>query len=215
MTLTNYFINKFGKNFSENVNLSNYSWFNLGGSAQYFFKANDKNQLQNVLVWLKGSGLKGNTPPAAVLDQKGCIYEPHVMGLMKGQKLTIKTSDHTLHNIHSMSKVNSSFNFAMPEQMAKAGLTKEVSFDKVEDPFIIKCDVHPWMKSYVSVFDHPYFAVTDANGNFKIENVPPGDYEIIAWQEKFKSKGMISQKVTVGEGETKSDFTFVRPSKKK
>ena len=179
------------------------------------FMVNDDMKLQNVMVWLKGKGLKGKSPDAAVLDQKGCVYEPHVLGLMTGQKLTIKTSDHTLHNIHSRSKVNSSFNFAMPEQMAKAGLTKDVSFDKVEEPFIIKCDVHPWMKSYVSVFDHPYFAVTDENGNFKIENVPAGDYEIMAWQEKFKTKGILSQKVSVGEGETKADFTFIRKSKKK
>ena len=88
-------------------------------------------------------------------------------------------------------------------------------FDKVEEPFVIKCDVHPWMKSYVSVFDHPYFAVTDKNGNFKIDNVPPGEYEILAWQEKFKTKGILTQKVTVGKGEIKSDFTFVRKSKKK
>lgn len=179
------------------------------------FMVNDDMKLQNVMVWLKGSGLKGKSADAAVLDQKGCVYEPHVLGIMTGQKLTIKTSDHTLHNIHSMSKVNSSFNFAMPEQMAKAGLTKDVSFDKVEEPFIIKCDVHPWMKSYVSVFDHPYFAVTDENGNFKIENVPAGEYEVMAWQEKFKVKGILSQKVSVGEGETKADFTFVRKSKKK
>jgi len=178
------------------------------------FMVDENNKLQNVIVWLKGKDLKGKMPDSMTLDQKGCIYDPHVLGLMTGQKLTIKTSDNTLHNIHSMSK-NKEFNFAMPGQMAKAGLTKEVSFDKVEEPFVIKCDVHPWMKSYVSVFDHPYFAVTDKNGNFKIENVPPGEYEILAWQEKFKTKGILTQKVTVGKGETKSDFTFVRKSKKK
>lgn len=179
------------------------------------FIIDENNKLQNVIVWLKGSGLKGTAPGAAVLDQKGCVYSPHVLGMMTGQKLSIKTSDQTLHNIHSMSKVNSSFNFAMPGQMAKAGLSKDVTFDKVEEPFVVKCDVHPWMKSYLSIFDHPFFAVTDEHGNFKIENVPAGDYEILAWQEKFKTKGILTQKVTVGEGETKADFTFIRKSKKK
>jgi plastocyanin len=171
---------------------------------------NDKNQVKNVLVWVKGAkgGFAGK---AASLDQNGCIYSPHVLGIQKGQELLIKNSDATLHNIHSMSKENSSFNFAMPKVVKE----KKVSFDKTEEPFAIKCDVHPWMKSYVSVFDHGFFAVTDENGHYSIEGVPAGEYEVIAWQERFKMKGAITQKVTVKDGNNTSDFKFVKKSKKK
>ena len=130
------------------------------------FIIDENNNLANVMVWLKDVKYTGKAPTTpAVLDQKGCIYTPHVQGIMKGQDLLIKNSDATLHNIHSMAKDNSQFNFAMPKVVKE----KTVSFDKVEDPFYIKCDVHPWMKSWVAVFDHPYYAVTDKNGNFSIE----------------------------------------------
>tara|TARA_B100000700_G_C14832209_1_gene755099 strand:+ start:51 stop:752 length:702 start_codon:yes stop_codon:yes gene_type:complete len=171
---------------------------------------NDKNQIKNVMVWVKGAK-GGSQKSPAVLDQNGCVYSPHVLGIQKGEDLLIKNSDATLHNIHSMSKTNSSFNFAMPKVVKE----KTVSFDKVEEPFAIKCDVHPWMKSWVSVFDHGFFAVTDENGNYSIEGVPSGEYEIVAWQERFKMKGAITQKVTVKDGATKADFTFKKPSKKK
>tara|TARA_B100000941_G_scaffold290685_1_gene274171 strand:- start:2578 stop:3279 length:702 start_codon:yes stop_codon:yes gene_type:complete len=171
---------------------------------------NDKNQIKNVLVWVKGA--KGGQPKSpAVLDQSGCIYSPHVLGVMKGEDLLIKNSDATLHNIHSMSKTNSSFNFAMPKVVKE----KTVSFEKVEEPFAIKCDVHPWMKSWVSVFDHGFFAVTDENGNYSIEGVPAGEYEVVAWQERFKMKGAITQKVNVKDGKNNVNFTFKRPSKNK
>ncbi len=176
------------------------------------FIVDENNNLANVMVWLKDVKYSGKTPTTpAVLDQKGCVYTPHVQGIMKGQDLLIKNSDATLHNIHSKAKNNSQFNFAMPKVVKE----KTVSFDKVEDPFYIKCDVHPWMKTWVGVFDHPYYAVTDANGIFSIENIPAGTYEVIAWQEKFKMKKHLSATVTIGEGETTQDFTFIRKSKKK
>ncbi|MBC8310821.1 MAG: hypothetical protein H8E72_00805 [Candidatus Marinimicrobia bacterium] len=176
------------------------------------FIVDDKNNLANVMVWLKDVKYTGAvTATPAVLDQNGCLYSPHVQGIMKGQELLIKNSDATLHNIHSMAKTNSQFNFAMPKVVKE----KKVSFEKTEDPFYIKCDVHPWMKAWVGVFDHPYFAVTDANGNFSIENIPAGTYEVIAWQEKFKMKKHLTASVTIGEGETTKDFTFIRKSKKK
>jgi len=144
------------------------------------FIVDKDNNLKNVLVWLEGVEYTGEvTKEAAIVDQIGCVYKPHVQGIMKGQELIIKNSDATLHNIHSMAKVNNQFNFAMP----KVVKTKSTSFDKLEDPFYIKCDVHPWMKTWISVFDHPYFATTDANGNYKIENIPPGEYKVIAWHE--------------------------------
>ena len=133
--------------------------------SESFIVDEDMN-LKNVLVWLKNVSYTGpTTSEAAILDQKGCVYSPHVLGVMKDQTVIIKNSDATLHNIHSMAEINDQFNFAMPKVVKE----KETSFSKVEEPFYIKCDVHPWMKSWVLVQDHPFFAVTDENGNFTIE----------------------------------------------
>ena len=146
----------------------------------------------------------------AVLDQNGCMYSPHVQGIMVEQDLLIKNSDATLHNIHGMPKINSEFNFAMPKVVKE----KAIKINKPEHAIYIKCDVHPWMKAYVSVFDHPYFAVTNDTGYYKIDNIPPGDYEVIAWQEKFKDK-TLNATVSVSDSSTTNNFTFVKPSKKK
>ena len=181
------------------------------------FVMNDKGYLKNVVVYLNNVKYDGDLPDTpAVLDQNGCMYSPHVQGMMAGQKLLIKKSDATLHNIHGLPKINSEFNFAMPKVVKE----KAIKINKAEHPIYIKCDVHPWMKSYVSVFDHPYFAVTDDSGYYKIDNIPPGTYEIVAWQEKFKDKetkmwNTLNVSVTIGDGETTQNFTFVRESKKK
>ncbi len=179
--------------------------------SESFIVDEDMN-LKNVLVWLKDVEYNQGPPKETViLDQKGCIYTPHVLGVMKNQKILIKNSDATLHNIHSMPKVNDQFNFAMPKVVKE----KEASFSKSEEPFYIKCDVHPWMKSWVLVQDHPYFAVTDENGNFIIEDIPAGTYEVIAWQEKFKMKRSITKTITIKDAEeTTENFTFVKPAKK-
>ena len=162
------------------------------------------------LVYLKDVSYDGGVPSEpAVLDQKGCIYMPHVFGMVAGQELLIKNSDATLHNIHSMPKVNKEFNFAMPKVVKE----KKSTFSLSEpDPFYIKCDVHPWMKSWVLVSDHPFFAVTDENGNFSIEGIPAGTYEVVCWQEKF-GKRTITKKVTIGDGDTTENFVFSRPKK--
>ena len=181
------------------------------------FIINDEGYLKNVMVYLKNVKYDGNAPKEqAVIDQQGCIYSPHVQGMMAGQELLIKNSDATLHNIHGLPKINSEFNFAMPKVVKE----KVIKIDKPEQHIYIKCDVHPWMKSYVSVFEHPFFAVTDESGNYKIQNIPAGEYEVIAWQEKFKDKKTkewktLSKTVTIGEGDTKQDFTFIKKSKKK
>ena len=176
------------------------------------FIVDENMNLKNVLIWFKDISYDGDvTKEPAILDQKGCIYTPHVLGVMKNQKVIIKNSDATLHNIHSMANKNEQFNFAMPKVVKE----KETKFTEVEEPFYIKCDVHPWMKSWVLVQDHPYFAVTDENGNYKIDNIPPGTYEVIAWQEKFKMKRSIVQTVEIKDSsETTQNFTFVKPEKK-
>ena len=175
------------------------------------FKMASDGSMAEALVYLKDVSYSGETPSEpAVLDQKGCIYLPHVFGMMAGQELLIKNSDATLHNIHSMPKVNKEFNFAMPKVVKE----KKSTFTKSEpNPFYIKCDVHPWMKTWVLVSDHPYFAVTDKEGNFSISGIPPGTYEVICWQEKFK-KIPLTASVKIGDGETVKNFTFTRPKKK-
>ena len=175
------------------------------------FKMAGDGSMAEALVYLKNVKYSGGVPSEpAVLDQKGCIYVPHVFGMVAGQELLIKNSDATLHNIHSMPKVNKEFNFAMPKVVKE----KKATFSKSEpDHFYIKCDVHPWMKTWVLVSDHPYFAVTDAKGNFSIDGIPAGTYEVVCWQEKF-GKRTLTAEVTIGEGDTTKDFVFTRPKKK-
>lgn len=174
------------------------------------FVVDENGNLANVLVYIKN--ISSDTAPSdiAVLDQNGCMYSPHVMGVQTGQEIKILNSDPTMHNIHGLPKVNREFNFGMPKTVKE----KSISFDKVEDVFVVKCDVHPWMKSYVQVFDHPYFSVTGLDGKFTINNIPPGEYEVVAWQEKFGSKRTLSQHVTVGNDSQTLNFTFSRPKKK-
>ena len=177
--------------------------------AESFIVDADGN-LANVIVYLEGVSYSGKAPTnPVVLDQSGCIYSPHVVGLRAGQPLKILNSDATMHNIHGLPKVNREFNFGMPKSLKE----KSVTFEKAESVFVVKCDVHPWMKSYAQVFDHPYFAVTGPDGSFSINDVPDGTYKAVAWQEKF-NKRTLSQNVTVKGGKATLNFTFERPKKK-
>jgi hypothetical protein len=164
--------------------------------------------LANVLVYVK-SGLEGKTFPApatesTMLDQIGCIYEPYVMGVMVNQKFKIKNSDPTMHNVHATPKVNKEFNFAQPIK----DQTSERSFDKPEVPVRFMCNVHAWMFAYVGVFDHPFFAVTDKDGNFKISGLPNGKYTLVAYHVKtHRDTPGVSSEANVS-GDTKVDFTI-------
>lgn len=165
---------------------------------------NKNGTLQNVLVYVK-DGLAGKTfPPSTekfVFDQKGCMYTPHVLGIQTGQELEVRNSDPTLHNVHSLSKLNPQFNLGQPKQGMK--FTKK--FDKPET-FKVKCEVHSWMGAYIGVFNHPFFCVTGDDGSFTLKNLPAGEYTIEAWHEKY---GTQSMKVTVGAAEKKTaDFKF-------
>jgi len=143
-----------------------------------------------------------------VLDQKGCMYNPAVFGVMVGQPVKILNPDGTLHNVHSLSKINPEFNLAMPKFRKET--TKK--FDKAEFMFIIKCDVHPWMMTYASVMEHPFFNVTNETGDYKIDNLPAGNYVLEAWHQRLASQKVT---VTLAEGESKEvNFTFSRPDKK-
>ncbi len=166
------------------------------------------NALANVFVYVKNGIFDKKFPPPeepVVITQEGCMYDPHVLGIMVGQKLKILNPDGTLHNVHALAKVNSEFNLAMPKFRRE---TTKV-FGKPEFMFPLKCDVHPWMSAWVSVMDHPYFAVTEEDGRFHIDGLTPGKFEIEAWHEKLgtKSGSVIIRSV----GTSEINFSFSRP----
>jgi plastocyanin len=160
--------------------------------------------LANVVVYVS-DGLTAHDfqPPQqpVVLEQKGCQYKPHVVAIQAGQKLDVVNSDETTHNIHPLPENNREWNMTQPH-----GMPLEQTFAREEVAIPVKCNVHPWMKGYIAVFKHPYFAVTDKNGEFALKNLSPGTYTITAWQEKLGTK---MQKVTVGGAESKTvEFVF-------
>jgi plastocyanin len=170
------------------------------------------NTMGNIVVWVSKGLPAGKTWPApkapAVLDQVGCVYKPHVMGIQVGQTYKILNSDGILHNVHALPKINRGFNRPMPATVKEATAT----FDKPENMFQIKCDVHPWMSAYVGVFTHPFYSVTKTDGKFTIAGLDPGTYEITAWHERL---GTQTASVTVKANETKSqDFKFTTPGAK-
>ena len=171
------------------------------------------NTMGNIIVWVSKGLPAGKTYPApktpVTLDQQGCLYVPHAMGIMVGQPYRILNSDGVLHNVHTLPKINPSFNRAMPATLKEA----TTSFAKPEPIFQIKCDVHPWMSAYIGVFTHPFFSVTATDGKFTIAGLDAGTYEITAWHERL---GTQSATVTVGANETKAqNFKFaVAPAKK-
>lgn len=160
--------------------------------------ANSDGTLRNVLVHVKsGLGSRIFAPPApAILDQKGCIYIPHVIGVQVNQLVTFLNSDPTLHNVHSVSKVNRPFNFGMGVQGQRVS-----RFFSQPEILKMKCDVHSWMSSYIGVFENPFYSVTGDGGRFELRGLPAGTYEIEAWQETY---GVQSQSVSVRDGESRS-----------
>ncbi len=160
--------------------------------------------LKDTLVFVK-DGVTGAYPAPstpATLDQIGCVYTPHVFGVMAGQPVQIINSDPTLHNIHPMPVVNAGFNIGMPIE----GMKQTRAFSKAEAPFHVKCDVHPWMSAYIGVFSHPFFGVSNEQGEAELKNLPAGTFQVQAWQEKY---GALTQSVTVAAGETRQiTFTF-------
>src|SRR5512140_4009809 len=141
--------------------------------------------LDNVFVYIKdglGNKFLFDAPTEAVkLDQKGCDYVPHVVGLRVGQPLEIVNSDNTMHNVHGMPQTNQEFNYGQPV----AGMKNAVTFTVPEVLIPFKCDVHSWMNAYIGVVNHPFFAVTAGGGKFELRNVPPGTYTIEAVHEKL------------------------------
>jgi plastocyanin len=171
------------------------------------------NTMGNILVFVSKGLPAGKTFPVpktpVTLDQNGCQYKPHVMGIMVGQTYKILNSDGVLHNIHTLPKVNPAFNKGMPPTLKEATTV----FNKPEDVFHIKCDVHPWMSAYIAVFTHPFFSATGTDGKFTISGLDPGTYEITAWHERL---GTQTASVTVSGSDTKTqNFKFTMPAAKK
>jgi plastocyanin len=151
-----------------------------------------KRGVQNAVVWLENppAGAKWPAQPAKVeMDQKGCVFAPRVLVVPVGGTVDFLNSDRLLHNLHSMSKDNPSFNRTQPQNR-----TIPITFTKPE-LVTITCDLHSWMKSWVVVAEHPFYAVTDAAGAYRIANVPPGKYRLRMWQEAL---GETTREVVVG-----------------
>ncbi|GMU36785.1 MAG: hypothetical protein KJ057_04770 [Phycisphaerae bacterium] len=162
----------------------------------------DQRWLQNVIIYVSSDVGPASAPPAEakVLDQKGCLYIPHVVTLQVDQTLEVLNSDPILHNINAQPEKNPAFNYGQPQK----GMKNPVAFKKPEI-FKVKCDVHKWMGAWIGVFPHAFHAVSNEKGEFEIKGLPPGEHEITFWHEVF---GEQKQKVTIKAGENKLDHTF-------
>jgi plastocyanin len=170
-----------------------------------YIVSNDGTSLANVFVYVK-DGLPPRFYPVpsepVVLDQQKCRYVPRVLGLQVGQPLEIRNSDPLLHNVRADGAINQPFDLGQPLQ----GIKSTRTFTTREVMIPVKCQVHAWMRGYIGVLEHPYFAVTDADGRFSIPQLPPGTYTIEAWHEQLGTK---TQQITVAASDAKTlDFTF-------
>jgi len=174
------------------------------GAMTEDIEADSKGDLENVVVYVsQGLGDAKFDPPQqpAVIEQKGCMYMPHVVAIRANQPLNVVNADATTHNIHPSPNNNREMNQSQPP-----GVPLTLTFAREEIAIPVKCNIHPWMRSYIAVFKHPFFAVTGKDGSFEIPNLPPGNYTITAWHEKL---GTSFQRITVGDSETKTlEFVF-------
>ena len=166
---------------------------------------NPNGALANVFVYIK-TGLEGKlfeVPANSVaIDQRGCWFHPRVLGIQTGQKLDVINSDPVTHNIHPLAQINRECNHS--QGSGDAPLARK--FLKPETMIKVKCNIHSWMRAYIGVLDHPYYAVTAEDGIFAIPKLPPGNYTLVAWQETL---GEQEQKVTVGPaGMVEANFRF-------
>lgn len=165
-----------------------------------------KGELANAVVIVKGvPGAKSTGASAApvVIDQKACIYHPHIFAVQTGQKITVKNSDPVLHNVHATPTVEGNKESNMAQLAGAPDLT--LTFDKAENFLRFKCDVHPWMFAYACVVDHPYFALTGEDGTFKISGVPAGKYTV---EVSHRKAGTVTQEVEITDAGGKADFAL-------
>ncbi len=167
---------------------------------------NSNGTLRNVFVYVK-TGLEGKTfavpDQPVVLDQNGCMYNPHIVGIQARQNLRVVTDDKTTHNIHPMPKVNREWNISQPP-----GADPIVqAFSRPEIGIPVKCNQHPWMRAYIYVLSHPFYAVSGDDGTFTLKGLPPGKYEIEAVQEQY---GAMTQPATVEPNKSAEvDFKYL------
>jgi plastocyanin len=171
-------------------------------------------KLANAFIYIKDGTVDGGkkiseygwpVPPTPIkLDQNGCHYAPHVLGVMVNQKLTITNSDATQHNIHPTPKLNPEWN----QTQANGAPPIEKTFARAETLIPVKCNQHPWMKAYIGVLKHPLFAVSDANGAYTISGVPPGKYTVIAWREGQVPEEQTLEVTVTASAPGKADFAF-------
>lgn len=172
-------------------------------------------KLANAFVYIKEGTVEGgkkigdyawSTPAEAKqLDQKGCHYSPHVMGVQTNQKISITNSDQTQHNVHPTPKVNQEWN----QTQANGAPPIEKTFSRAEVLIPVKCNQHPWMKAYIGVMRTPFYAVSAENGTFEIKGVPPGTYTVVAWKEGGANGTEKTMQVTVpANGAGTADFAF-------
>ena len=186
-----------------------------GKVSTKFFVVGENKGLADVIVMLKGVAAKGAGASAspAMIDQKGCVYEPQILAVQTGQKLIVKNSDPStvpMHNVHinPMAPPNQeaySTKISQPQMSGAADLN--YTFAAPENFMKFQCDVHPWMFAWVTVVDNPYFAVTDKDGKFTIKNVPPGHYKIAALHRKAAPTG-VEKEIDVKDSGATADFTL-------
>jgi plastocyanin len=163
-------------------------------------------ELKNVIVFLKNPpAAAGSSQPTPVIDQKDCVYIPHVVAVQTGQALRFTSSDPVLHNVHVWPNPNGEYNQSIIKGDTKSYPVNSPAFFKV------KCDVHPWMMSNVGAFDHPYFAVTKDDGTFEFRDLPAGRYTLGFWHEKF---GQRTQEDVAVADDKPADITFTYEPKK-
>ena len=166
--------------------------------------------LKNTIVYLmdisSGEGFAKDAKVKYQIDQKGCQFNPHVRLLPVGQRLTMLNPDKIMHNVHIFSKKNPAYNKSQPGSRRRMPVK---AVKKAEGPVAVKCDVHGWMKAWIAYIPHPYFAVSDENGKYKLENVPPGAYKLGYWHEACGTNNDAPVSVTVDAGgSVMQDFTL-------
>jgi len=179
--------------------------YNGKAPTTHFYVVGPNGGFADVVVSLKGVTGKstGASAAPAVLDQKGCLYTPQILAVQTGQKIVVKNSDMCVHNVHCTPAVAGDAEHNDVQMAGGPDLT--YAFPQPEMFLRFKCDVHPWMFAWVSVFDSPYFAVSDKDGKFVIKNVPPGKYTIEANHRKL---GAQTQDVEVKDGDATVNFNF-------
>ena len=149
--------------------------------------------LASAVVWIS-KGLEGRTfaPPSQpiVMDQRGCLYVPHVAAAMVGQPVEFRNSDSEAHNVHGKPGQATQWNFIMSRQ----GGSRTITVDEPEVAIPVGCDIHPWMQAYLAVIAHPFFAVTGEGGTVRLQGIPAGTYVVSSWHERLGTK---EQPVTV------------------